>query len=87
MHGSLRLDAGMTIEEFDEHLHVKLEDGPYETVAGYVISRLGRLGQVGDTVRAGDLTLVVSRVQDRRITSIDVLRDSGDAGATTGPSS
>ncbi|HWS57663.1 MAG TPA: hemolysin family protein, partial [Actinotalea sp.] len=72
VHGSLRLDAGMTLEEFADHVHVDLAEGPYETVAGYVLSRLGRLGRVGDTVRADDLTLTVSVVAGRRIVAIDV---------------
>ncbi len=37
------IDAGLTIEEFAERTGIELEDGPYETVAGYVIHRLGRL--------------------------------------------
>jgi len=81
--GTLRLHAGMTIEEIAEHLHVDLEDGPYETVAGYVVSRLGRLGRVGDTVRAKDVTLTVSEVKERRIISIDAALHSGGDGSST----
>ena len=82
--GTLRLDAGMTIEELAEHLHVDLEDGPYETVAGYVVGRLGRLGRVGDTVRTKDVTLTVSQVKERRIIAIDAALHSGADGSSTG---
>src|SRR5215207_2410327 len=43
------------------------EDGPYETVAGFVMSRLGRLPAVGDEVEIDDGTLVVQRLDRRRI--------------------
>jgi len=45
------LDAGITIEEFAERTGVTLPNGPYETVAGFVVARLGRLAREGDEVR------------------------------------
>jgi putative hemolysin len=44
------VDARITIEEFADRTGVELEDGSYETVAGYVIAQLGRLPDVGDRV-------------------------------------
>jgi CBS domain containing-hemolysin-like protein len=43
------------------------EDGPYETVAGYVMSELGRLPVVGDTVTIPVGELKVERLDGRRI--------------------
>jgi CBS domain containing-hemolysin-like protein len=43
------------------------EDGPYETVAGFVMSVLGRLPVVGDTVGIADGLLKVERLDGRRI--------------------
>ena len=43
------------------------EDGPYETVAGFVMSSLGRLPVVGDTVALPDGALRVERLDGRRI--------------------
>jgi putative hemolysin len=54
------VDAGLTIEEFGERTGVELEDGPYETVAGYVLHRLARMADVGDVVPVGDRSLVVA---------------------------
>ncbi|MDO9397700.1 MAG: hemolysin family protein [Herbiconiux sp.] len=42
-------------------------DGPYETVAGFVMSELGRLPVVGDEVRLPDGSLRVERLDGRRI--------------------
>lgn len=79
-------DAGLTIEDFAERTSIELPDGPYETVAGYVIARLGRLAVEGDEVEVeteagedeGDdqvvpVRLVVSTVEGRRIRSVRVL--------------
>ncbi|MFO7689076.1 MAG: hemolysin family protein [Cryobacterium sp.] len=43
------------------------DDGPYETVAGLVMSRLGRLPVVGDAVALEDGVLTVERLDGRRI--------------------
>ena len=43
------------------------DDGPYETVAGLVMSRLGRLPVVGDTVTLPGGVLSVERLDGRRI--------------------
>ncbi len=70
--GALSVDAGLTIEDFGEHTGVRLADGPYETVAGYVIDRLGRLASVGDVVRVDGHDLLVTEVVRRRISRVEV---------------
>ena len=77
-------DARLTLEEFADRTGVLLHDGPYETVAGYVLSRLGRIAQVGDrvpveTVRGGPsaATLLVTAVDGRRVAAVR-LEPEGD---------
>lgn len=43
------------------------EDGPYDTVAGFVMSELGRIPDVGDEVQLDHGTLRVERLDGRRI--------------------
>jgi putative hemolysin len=66
------VDAGLTIEEFARVSGVPLEDGPYETVAGYVMHKLGRLAEIGDTVIVGEHQLVVTEIDRHRITRVSV---------------
>jgi len=44
------VDGLETIEEFGEIYGYVLPEGPYDTVAGFVMSHLGHLPEVGDTV-------------------------------------
>lgn len=46
------------------------DDGPYETVAGYVVAELGRLPVVGDEVSVAGGILRVERLDGRRIDRI-----------------
>ena len=80
--GTLIIDAGMTIEEFADLTDVALPDGPYETVAGYVVSRLGRVATVDDAITVEGLDLVVTEIQGHRLTHLQVVRQNpaeGDA--------
>jgi CBS domain containing-hemolysin-like protein len=46
------------------------DEAAYETVGGYVMSKLGRIAVVGDTVPVGGGTLSVTRMDGRRIDRI-----------------
>jgi CBS domain containing-hemolysin-like protein len=46
------------------------DEAAYETVGGYVMSQLGRIAAVGDTVPVGGGTLSVTRMDGRRIERI-----------------
>ncbi|GAB5077758.1 hemolysin family protein [Arthrobacter sp. AD-310] len=62
------------------------DEAAYETVGGYVMSKLGRIGAVGDTVPVGGGTLSVTRMDGRRIDRICFrpARHGSDAGTTGG---
>ncbi|MGN6090157.1 MAG: hemolysin family protein [Actinomycetes bacterium] len=48
--GSVEVDGLLNLEDFADRTGVVLPEGPYETVAGYVITALGRVPAVGDAV-------------------------------------
>lgn len=50
LHESKLIDASTNLEDFADETGIHLPEGPYETVAGWVITALGRLGRVGDLV-------------------------------------
>jgi putative hemolysin len=59
-----------SLDEVNDRLQLGLEDDEHNTLAGYLISRLGRLGQVGDEVRVPAGRLEVVAVKGRTIASI-----------------
>nr|WP_207619402.1 hemolysin family protein [Nocardioides sp. IC4_145] len=70
--GTLLLEGGLSIEDFAERTGVELEDGDYETVAGYVVARLGRIAEPDDAVAVGDVRLRVAETDGARITRVAV---------------
>lgn len=66
------IDAGVSIEDFAEATGIHLEDGSYETVAGFVIARLGRIPEVGDSVEVDGSVLEVTEMSGLRVTRIGI---------------
>lgn len=65
--GIVDVDGLMNIENFAEETDVVIPEGPYETVAGYVIATLGRLPVVGDRVEVSGRELEVLELDGRRV--------------------
>jgi CBS domain containing-hemolysin-like protein len=77
--GTVLIDGLTPIEEVNEHFDLDLADPHYDTLAGYVLGRLGRLAQVGDQVSVGDAELRVEALDGLRIARVALLRrTSGD---------
>ena len=66
------LDAGLTLEDFGEVTGVELEDGDYETVAGFVIAQLGRFPEEGEQVEVEGAVLEVVRMAGHRVVEVAV---------------
>jgi len=72
--GPQELDGLLNLDDFREATGLQLPEGPYETVAGYVLAELGRLPVVGDSVEVEGRTLTVLELDGRRIARISVSR-------------
>ena len=72
--GPHEVDGLLNLDDFREATGLQLPEGPYETVAGYVLAELGRLPVVGDTVEVEGRTLTVLELDGRRIARISVSR-------------
>lgn len=80
VNGVATVDGGMTIEDFADLTGIELEDGPYETVAGYFLAHTGKMGKVGEVLHSDDgYDMTVTKVDGRRIETIEVRKSGGDA--------
>jgi CBS domain containing-hemolysin-like protein len=67
VNSSLLFPGMMRPDELAEMAIVIPEDGAYETVAGFIMSSLGRVPKVGDQVQLGNGTLAVERMDGKRV--------------------
>lgn len=72
--GSLVADGMTQLDEARERLAARLEDAEAETVAGFVLNRLGRVAKVGDVVEAEGVAFEVISMDGRRIERVRVTR-------------
>ena len=71
------IPGALRIDEADRLLGVDLPQGEYETVAGFLMDRLGRIPRRKDAVRHGDWILRVSSMHRRRVEQVIVERSLG----------
>jgi CBS domain containing-hemolysin-like protein len=83
--GSALLDGLALIETVNETLGLNLKDEYYDTIAGFVLGRLGRMAKVGDVVETDGLRLRVEALDGLRIARISLSpakpTENGTAGA------
>ena len=65
--GDVEVDGLLNLDEFTEQTGIELPEGPYETVAGYVLAVLGDLPSAGDSVQVAGRTITVTELDGRRI--------------------
>jgi len=93
--GPREVDGLLNLDDFTEVTGVDLPEGPYETVAGYVLAELGRLPEIGDQILVEDRTVTVIELDGRRIARLRVSappepapgEDAGDDGRGGGAGS
>jgi putative hemolysin len=70
--GELEVDGLLNLDEFAEQTGIQLPEGPYETVAGYLVARLGQLPAQDDHVDLNGHRLTVTELDGRRIARVRV---------------
>jgi putative hemolysin len=72
--GDVVIDGLLNTDDFAEESGFQLPDGPYETVAGYVMAELGHLPQIGESVDVDGFRLTVVELDGRRVARVRVGR-------------
>jgi len=72
--GDVEVDGLLNLEDFAEQTGVPLPEGPYETVAGWMVSALGHLPEVGESVDADGHRLTVTELDGRRVARVRLTR-------------
>ncbi|SBV28810.1 Hemolysin, contains CBS domains [Micromonospora krabiensis] len=71
---TLLVDGVLRSDELAERTGFRLPDGPYETLAGYLLARLGHIPVAGETVAASGWEFTVVEIERHRIEQVRVVR-------------
>ena len=74
MPSTLLVDGVVREDELAESTGFRLTEGPYETLAGFIMARLGHIPVEGETVEEHGWKFTVVEVQRRRIEKVRVTR-------------
>ena len=72
--GSALVDGLTQIEDVNSFFNLSLRDENYDTIAGFVLGRLGRMAKVGDTVEADGAKLKVEALDGLRIARLSLFQ-------------
>jgi len=78
---TFQLDGGFRIEDANLELGLNLPSGDYETVAGFILSHLGRIPKQGEHFKYQDLKFVITEIRGMKIAKVIVTREKGAAAA------
>lgn len=76
------IDGTTSIYEVSDLLDIEIPEGDYDTLAGYIVSTLGRIPTEGEhpTVSFENFDFTVEQVTDRRVSRVHVVNNSVNKG-------
>jgi magnesium and cobalt transporter len=70
--GVFAVDPRMSIDEFRDDFSVDIPDGDYDTVAGFIISKLERIPEKGEIYDFGTMSFEIEEASKKRISKLTV---------------
>ena len=75
---TFRVSASVSIDKLEEHLDIELPEHPeYESLGGFMLSKMGSVPKQGDELDWNELTFEVAKADTKRIVSV-VIRDQSE---------
>lgn len=81
---NFRMDAGLAIADINEELALGIPEGDYQTLAGFILDRLGSIPEAGDVMEFGNLRITIKAMEGVRIEQVELRRIDSGAGVGTG---
>ncbi|WP_210156063.1 hemolysin family protein [Microbispora oryzae] len=79
--GDMEIEGLVNLDEFASQTGVRLPDGPYETLGGYIMASLGHLPDCGEAADGPGVKLTVTEMDGRRVARVRVTSTArGPAG-------
>jgi putative hemolysin len=72
--GPTEVDGLLNLTDLAERAGLPLPPGPYETLGGFLMARLGKVPAVGDEVRVDGWRLTVAELDGRRVARVGLAR-------------
>ncbi len=71
--GEVTVDGLLNRDDFTDETGIELPEGPFETVAGFIVAELGRLPEIGDIVLMDNHEFHIRELDGRRVSRVWVV--------------
>ena len=78
---TFQLDGGFRVEEANEELGLELPLDDYETIAGFILTHLGRIPKQGEQLKYKNLKFVITEMRGMKIEKVVVTKEKDTASA------
>ena len=72
---TFELEGGYRIDDANEELELDLPSGDYETVAGFILSHIGRIPKQGEQFKFQNLKFVITEMRGMKIAKVILTRE------------
>ncbi len=79
--GSFVFGGRVSVDDVGKYLNVEIEPKGFETVAGYLLARLGRVPRVGESFDVDQLRVEVLEAERRRVHRVRLRRRAGETSS------
>ncbi len=70
------ISGKVELDHINEKYELNIEEGDYETIAGYIISKLGRIPAQGETVEIDNYTILIARAASQKVELVKLTKNS-----------
>jgi CBS domain containing-hemolysin-like protein len=70
------INGKVELDHINEKYELNIEEGDYETIAGYIISKLGRIPAQGETVEIDNFTILITRAASQKIELVKLTKNT-----------
>jgi CBS domain containing-hemolysin-like protein len=67
------ISGKIEIDHLNEKYDLKIEQGDYETLAGYILTKLGRIPEQGETVKVDNFTILIARSSKQKVDTVKLI--------------
>jgi putative hemolysin len=71
---TIEVDGSLSVEEARDELGLDIPEGPYDTIAGYVLSQLGHIPTVGEAVSIDHHRIAVAEMRGLKVELLRITR-------------
>jgi CBS domain containing-hemolysin-like protein len=67
------ISGKIEIDYLNEKYDLKIEQGDYETLAGYILTKLGRIPEQGETIKVENFTILIARSSKQKVDIVKLI--------------